>query len=165
MPGWARTAMQSRALTAAGKRLEAQQVVEVSKLVRDSLFQGLSDAQIDDLLRRGKQISFQPGELIVRKGDYGDTMYIILSGLVEVVRFLGKEGPQFTRLALAEGEFFGELALLSEGQPRTANVIAIEPTTCLMLSRPEVEHALLIHPLLALSMLKVMSRRLRAVGP
>lgn len=145
--------------------LEAQQVAQVSKLVRDSLFQGLSDAQMDEVLKQGKYVDFQPGELIIRKGDQGDTMYIILEGMVEVVRFLGSDGPQFTRLALGEGEFFGELALLLEGQPRTANVVAIEPVTCLMLSRQQLETVITQHPTIALSMLKVMSRRLRAVGP
>ena len=140
-------------------------MVQVSGLVREALFGGLTDTDVAALLKQGQTVTFQTGELIIRRGDHGDVMYIILSGMVEVIRRLGNEGPQFTRLALGEGEFFGELALLLEGQPRTANVIAIEPTTCLMLSRDELEQTVMRHPVIALSMLRVMSRRLRAVGP
>ena len=140
-------------------------MVQVSQTARSTLFQALTDQQLDDLVQEGKLASFRPGELIIRQGDEGDVMYLILGGLVEVIRILGTGGPQFSRLALGEGEFFGELALLLEGQTRTANVMALEPTTCLILSRTDLERLLSRYPLMAVSMLTVMGRRLRAIGP
>ena len=140
-------------------------MVQVSQTARSTLFQALTDQQLDDLVTEGKLASFRPGELIIRQGDEGDVMYLILGGLVEVIRILGTGGPQFTRLALGEGEFFGELALLLEGQTRIANVMALEPTTCLILSRTDLERLLTRYPLMAVSMLTVMGRRLRAIGP
>jgi len=140
-------------------------MVQVSPTARDSLFAGLSDQQVDELLKLGRSAEFQTGELIIRRGDSGDVMYFILGGMVEVIRILGSQGPQFARYALGEGEFFGEIALLLEGQTRTANVIALEPTSCLMLNRSELEQMLNRHPGIALRMLGIMSNRLRALGP
>lgn len=140
-------------------------MVQVSPTARESLFAGLSDQQVDELLKLGRSAEFQAGELIIRRGDSGDVMYFILGGMVEVIRILGSQGPQFARYALGEGEFFGEIALLVEGQTRTANVIALEPTSCLMLNRSELEQMLNRHPGIALRLLAIMSNRLRALGP
>ena len=140
-------------------------MVQVSPAARDSLFADLSDQQVDELLKLGQFVEFKAGELIIRHGDYGDVMYFILAGMVEVVRVLGAQGPQFARYALGEGEFFGEIALLLEGQTRTANVVALEPTRCLMLNRAQLEQMLNRHPGIALRMLAIMSKRLRALGP
>ncbi len=140
-------------------------MVQISSTTRESLFSGLGQRQLDDLLNRGRIVSFRAGELIIRRGDYGDVMYFVLKGMVEVVRVLGSDGPQFARMALGEGEFFGEVALLLEGQTRTANVVALEPVTCLMMTQVELEDLVNRHPAIALSMLKIMSKRIRALGP
>lgn len=140
-------------------------MVQVSSGARNSLFADLSDQQVDEVLALGRPVEFQTGEMIIRRGDQGDVMYLILSGMVEVVRILGAQGPQFARYALGEGEFFGEIALLLVGQTRTANVVAIEPTTCLMVNRSQLEQMLNLHPAIAIRMLSIMSNRLRALGP
>jgi CPA1 family monovalent cation:H+ antiporter len=67
-----------------------------------------------------------PGEVIVRKGDYGSDMFIISSGAVEV-----RLAPQPVRLG--SGAFFGELALLDD-QPRSADVVALGYCQLLRLS-------------------------------
>lgn len=67
-----------------------------------------------------------PGEVIVRKGDYGGDMFIISSGAVEV-----RLAPQPVRLG--SGAFFGELALL-DNQPRNADVVALGYCQLLRLS-------------------------------
>lgn len=137
---------------------------EVSAAARTALFARLSDEQLAALIQQCQWASFQPGDLVIRQGEFGDVMYFIMKGLVEVNRRLGDQGPQFTRLALGEGEFFGEMGIL-EGRPRTANVIALEPTDCLVVNRDQLERLLLEHPSMTVAMLTVMSRRLRAIGP
>src|SRR5262249_51205215 len=58
-----------------------------------------------------------PGEIIVRKGERGDSMYFISSGAVEV-----RLQPEPVRLG--RGDFFGEMALLHQ-RPRSADVVAL----------------------------------------
>jgi putative ABC transport system ATP-binding protein len=77
------------------------------------------------------------GETIIREGDEGDRFYLVRQGSVSV-----KRGPnQETIAELAEGDFFGETALLT-GQPRNATVIALEDTTLYALSEPDFKRAM-----------------------
>jgi CPA1 family monovalent cation:H+ antiporter len=75
-----------------------------------------------------------PGEVVVRKGERGDSMYFISSGAVEVLI-----GPAPVRLGT--GDFFGELALL-RNQPRTADVVALGYCQLLSLSRRDLRRLL-----------------------
>ena len=78
------------------------------------------------------------------QGDEGGCLVIVASGLVKVV--LGRENGDEVRLAtLGPGETLGELALL-DGAPRSASVVAVEPTTVLMLSRATVLGLMVDHP-------------------
>jgi CRP-like cAMP-binding protein len=102
-------------------------------------------------------LAFPAGEYIVRQGQVGTGFYLITSGRVRVVR--GSE-----RLAhLGPGEFFGELSVLDQA-PRMAHVIAEEPTTCLALASRDLTRLLEKHPRIALAMLRVVARRLRAAA-
>jgi hypothetical protein len=84
----------------------------------------LGIAVTDVLRRRGvAQVHFEPGEIIFRQGDPGDLVYTILRGEVEVIR--EDEGGAERLLAkMGEGEYFGEMALISDA-PRTATVRAL----------------------------------------
>ena len=71
--------------------------------------------------------NYAPGDQIIRQGDPGDRFYLIRQGKVSV----RKGNPEVQIAELAEGDFFGEMALLS-GQPRNASVWAKE--SCLLYS-------------------------------
>ena len=71
--------------------------------------------------------NYAPGDQIIRQGDPGDRFYLIRQGKVSV----RKGNPEIQIAELAEGDFFGEMALLS-GQPRNASVWAKE--SCLLYS-------------------------------
>ncbi len=75
------------------------------------------------LSRRGvAQVRFAAGETIFRQGDQGDLVYMIVEGQVEAIR--EEEGGEERLLAtMGPGEYFGEMALISEA-PRTATVRA-----------------------------------------
>ncbi|MCP3136232.1 cyclic nucleotide-binding domain-containing protein [Pyxidicoccus xibeiensis] len=75
----------------------------------------------------------QAGEVVVREGDPGTSMFVVLEGRVAVARE-SKDGGQVEVGQLGSGEFFGELALLT-GAPRTASVVAVEDAVVLELSQ------------------------------
>jgi len=72
------------------------------------------------------QTSFAPGETIVREGEPGDAAYILRTGRCEVRKVI--DGETIVLRTMEAGEVFGEMAILAPG-PRTATVIALEPTT------------------------------------
>ncbi len=76
--------------------------------------------------------SYRPGQIICREGDTGDCAYFIESGAVEVVRNDG--GAEVVVAKLGEGQYFGEMALLSN-EPRNATVRAAAPTKLALLGK------------------------------
>ena len=100
-------------------------VVTFAMVARVPLFSRLDAAAIADLVAILRARTVPPGTTIVRKGERGDAMYLIASGRVEVASTNGK-------VVLEEGDFFGEIALLSR-EPRIATVTAVRPTDLLVL--------------------------------
>ncbi len=100
-------------------------VVTFAMVARVPLFARLDAASIADLVGILRARTVPAGATIIRKGDRGDAMYLIASGAVEIASANGS-------VRLEEGDFFGELALLSR-EPRSATVTAVRPTDLLVL--------------------------------
>lgn len=123
------------------------------------LFGRLSDDQIQGLARSMTQREFPPGAEIVRQGEEGLSLYIVLSGEVRVQR--AGPGGDLDLAVIGPGGFFGEMTLL-DGEPRSATVRAVTPVHCALLPRWGLEAAIRTNPSVAMEMLAVLSRRLRA---
>ncbi len=133
------------ALRAASGEL-AQLAEALSRFTRDRLIKNLlsssplfrpfSPQQRIDLARRFTGHDVQPGTDIIREGDQGRGLYVVLAGEVEVLK---GEAPFETTLAtLRSGEVFGEIALV-RGTAATATVRAARPATVLFLAREYFE--------------------------
>jgi CRP-like cAMP-binding protein len=129
--------------------------VGLAALERTPLFAGLDREHLEDVLAVGRRVSFQPGQAIVERGDPGDAMYIMLSGVAEV-----DVGGRYHRLQ--RGDFFGEMAVLA-GKPREATVKAAEPVEALRIPADEFQAFLAHNPQIATGMLKSLVERLREV--
>jgi monovalent cation:H+ antiporter-2, CPA2 family len=129
--------------------------VEAQALQSAPFFAGLSSEDLQGILRVAQPVSFEPGQSMVRQGDAGDGMYIIVAGSAEV-----DVGGRFHKLTT--GHFFGEMALITAGK-RMATVKAVEAVDALKIPAEEFQSFLLEHPGVALSMLKSIVERLREV--
>jgi len=101
------------------------------------VFEGVpSDARL--LLANHFQLRiFEKGDIVVREGEAGDTFYLIRSGSVDVsTSGMGKDEDQIALGKIGEGDFFGEVALLTD-KPRTATVVACENAELMELSRAD----------------------------
>ncbi|MDQ3879849.1 MAG: cyclic nucleotide-binding domain-containing protein [Chloroflexota bacterium] len=117
----------------------------------------LDGATIRRLARDGKRRRYAAGETILEEGTRGVALFIVLSGRVRV-----EKGPTATEAALGElgpGEFFGELALIEE-HPRTASVVAVEETECLLIVAWEFSALLKEHPQIAVPIMRALIARL-----
>ncbi|NLT95544.1 MAG: peptide cleavage/export ABC transporter [Clostridia bacterium] len=100
-----------------------------------SVFSPLDAKELRGFLDCFVSVDFNPGDYIVREGEEGDAFYLIRSGEVEVVKeSLGRKLLN----VLYQGQFFGELALLT-GAPRAASVIAKTEVKTYRLSKQDFE--------------------------
>jgi CRP/FNR family cyclic AMP-dependent transcriptional regulator len=120
------------------------------------LFSGVGQSDLASVAGRAIEVDFPANHVIARQGEIGTGFFLIVSGSVRVNRG-GEEVA-----VLGPGDFFGELSVL-DGQPRVAQVVAIEPTRCLALASWDFEQALLESPSLALSILRGLAARLRTL--
>jgi CRP/FNR family cyclic AMP-dependent transcriptional regulator len=136
-------------------KLQAKQSENVlGMLEKTSLWSGLSKQDLKSIAKLSKERTYDPGETIVRKGEGGVGFYLILEGAVEIKsdgKTLSKLGP---------GQFFGEMSVL-DNQPRSADVVVVEPTKCLTLSAWSFNAMISENPKIALRMLQEFVRRLR----
>ncbi|HEY3043611.1 MAG TPA: ATPase, T2SS/T4P/T4SS family [Vicinamibacterales bacterium] len=131
----------------------------ISSLADVPLFAGLSPTECAEFEQRMQRCDFVPQSVIVREGGAGDAAYVILSGLVAVRRKDPDSGMEFLLAELGPGQMFGEMALLTK-KPRTASVVALEPTTCAMLARADFERVMREHPVVALGVAAAFAERL-----
>jgi CRP-like cAMP-binding protein len=112
-------------------------------LASSPLFRAFSPQQRIDLARRFSGHDVAPGTVIIREGDPGRGLYVVLTGEVEVVK--GEEPFETTLATLRTGEVFGEIALV-RGTPATATVRAARPSTVLFLAREYFERLIAALP-------------------
>ena len=95
------------------------------------LLRGLSSEVLELIVEQTMSVGFKPGDAVMTEGESGDSMFIIIHGVVSVY----KAGELIAELK--EGDFFGEMALLGD-QVRTATVKIKEQTALLKLSRVDI---------------------------
>ncbi len=97
-----------------------------------SIFAPLDDEEIERLANASVSRVYAPGEAVVRIGQEGNSMYVIIRGSVKVQ--IPENDYLKTIGNLKENDFFGEMSLLT-GEPRTANVIAVEESEVLRIDK------------------------------
>lgn len=129
----------------------------VQALSTSFLFDGLEDTYLQDLARRMLSVHYGSGNKLIVEGQAGryGGMGIVVSGSLKVVR-----GEDQVLAHLGGGDIFGEMSLIDE-QPRSATVIAEEPTDVALLSPRDFRAAIAEHPDIAMRVLYVLSKRLR----
>jgi CRP/FNR family transcriptional regulator, cyclic AMP receptor protein len=139
----------------AGRGRTDRKLVEQLKTV--PLFSGCSTRELASLGRFLREVDFPAGREIVREGQTGTGLHVIIDGETRVV--VGDR----TRRRLGPGAFFGEISLLDRG-PRTATVVADTPVHTLSLSAWNFRAALKEHPSMAVKMLEELASRVRSAG-
>jgi sigma-B regulation protein RsbU (phosphoserine phosphatase) len=132
--------------------------VSIEFLRQFALLEGAGRDVLQQLAAAAQKRDYSPGQTIVREGSTGGDVFIIVDGLVEVVKEGGADEIVLARRG--PGQMFGEMGLL-DGRPRSATIRALAPTTLLELSEASMRSLLVEQPQLLYRTMQVLSTRLR----
>jgi predicted acylesterase/phospholipase RssA/CRP-like cAMP-binding protein len=121
-----------------------------------TLFEGLDAPAMENISRRMRQRHFAARAVICRQGEPGDSLFVIRSGLAQVI---DEAGGARTVARLRRGEVVGEMSLVT-GEARSATVVANVPTEVLELDQRSFTALLAEYPLILANLSRILSRRL-----
>ena len=130
-----------------------------SLLAEHFLLRHLPETELDRLIEETRVVKYSAGDIIFRKGDSAETMMVIVKGVVRVSS-PSTEGDDVTFAKLADGDVFGEIALI-DGHERSANADAAEETQILEVKRGSFLPILMENPELCIDLLKIVCNRIR----
>jgi CRP-like cAMP-binding protein len=136
-------------------------MIKSSALQKYSLFGGLLEEQIDQILPLMEQENYEAGDNIITEGETNDKIRFILSGRVAVVK------NHVTLFEFKEGDAFGEMEVL-DVMPSAANNVALEPTRVMSISNRAFRSIYKIDikafSLMLMNLARDLSRRLRVMN-
>ena len=131
----------------------------LDELRKIPLFADLSEEDLERLYEMAETVSIPAGRLVLREGDQGDSLFVVLTGELEVTK---RQSSQDVLLALYKpGQFFGEMALLEQA-PRSASVRTLQESRLLMISQVAFQTLLSCSPSAPLKILRTVTSRLRS---
>ncbi len=140
------------------KKKTAKSAQNLTALRTVDFLAALPHTELEKLARSAESQLFAEGEVVVRKGDNADDMYIVRSGQVSVMLHANGSGKRREVAALGAGKFFGEMALMT-GEPRNADVVAKTDAELLLISHGAFQATLAAHPELAETISRVIAER------
>jgi K+-sensing histidine kinase KdpD len=135
------------------------QAERIRSLQSTTLFHGLSEVELTDVLVKFKEESYPAGTILFEANTSGDKVFIIEKGIIRISR-VTSFGEETALDILKSGEVVGELASL-DGQSRSARATCIEDSILLSLEKSEFETLLLSSHKVAFNLLSELSARIR----
>src|SRR5215212_1765789 len=133
--------------------------VMLDELRQVPLLSDLSEEDLEQLYQMAETVSIPAGQLVLREGDPGDSLYVVLDGQLEVTK---RHGMQDVLLAVYKaGQFFGEMALLEQA-PRSASVRTLRESRLLVISQAAFQTLLSCSPSAPFKILRTVTSRLRS---
>ena len=120
-------------------------------LAKSALFQGLPEGDLRTLGTRWERRTLPVGGVLIKQGEAADSLFLILNGKVKVVLH-EPGGKEFVVDVRGAGQYVGEMML--DEKPRSASVVAIEPSEFSVISRAEFKAVLAKHPEVAMHLIR-----------
>jgi CRP-like cAMP-binding protein len=130
---------------------------DAAALRKIPLFRGVDDQKLRLLAFMSERVRFEAGEDLMLEGDFGDTCYILLSGMADVV--IATSGGEQKVAAVKENDVVGEIAILID-VPRTATVRATSEVVALAVSKEHFFKLLSNFPDMAVEVMRALAHRL-----
>jgi small-conductance mechanosensitive channel/CRP-like cAMP-binding protein len=125
------------------------------------LFRPLTEDELRAAAGRFRHLHYAAGERIIQEGDDGNSFFVVDSGEVEVQKTLG--GARRSLATLMEGQFFGEMALLT-GERRAATVVASTDVDLFTIDKGAFHDVLVANPAIAVEISAILAERREALS-
>jgi len=132
----------------------------IENLRSNSLFKYISDNDLQKISKTLKEETFSAGTVIFNEHTRGERLFLILDGRVKISK-ITKSGLETPLAILGKGDFFGEMELI-EDLDRSARTTALENTVVAGISNHDFDNLIKTNHIVALNLLKAISRRLRS---
>ena len=129
---------------------------EVELLKGVPIFAKLEPARLKLIAFTSERMNFAEGQEVCHQGDQGDTMYVILGGVADVL--IDSDKGQIAVAEMKKNNFFGEIAILCD-VPRTATIKAREPLTTLKITKDMFYRLVAEFPDMAIEVMRVLAHR------
>jgi CRP-like cAMP-binding protein len=126
-------------------------------LRRIPLFAALSPSDLEGLARIGEEQGYADGQTIVREGELGDELHVVIEGVIRVLQ--DTDGSEREIARRGAGEVVGEMSIITR-RPRMASVVADGEVRTIRVSQVAFESMLRERPELAIGMIRVLADRL-----
>ncbi|MCB9642199.1 MAG: protein kinase [Myxococcales bacterium] len=138
-------------------------VGKIGEFLRNlAIFEGMGRTSLMRLSQKVKVQKYEPNQVIMRRGQQGDSMFILAQGDVQVLlRQDTAAGETLRMIPLHVGDVFGEMGLLT-GNPRNADIVSISKSVCLELQKRDVEALCAQHPPISRFLTAILGERLRS---
>ncbi len=127
---------------------------KVRALSHVPLFAGCTQKELEFIAGHTDEVSVPAGRELTRQGQHGHTFYVLLEGEAEVT----VDGQP--RNTMREGDFFGEISMLDQGEG-TATIVTTAPCRLMVMSHGQFRDVVKSHDGILVKVLEAMARRLR----
>lgn len=118
----------------------------------------VDDAAIEAVRGRVRWLPLAAGETLMRQGEAGDTLYLLVSGRLRV--YIERDGQRRVVREISRGEVVGEMSLITE-EPRSATLVAIRDSVLVSLGKDDFTHLQAMSPAVSLALTRKIIQRLR----
>jgi len=156
---WVRMAARAVEARARGILPEQELMDRLLALKQVPLFEELSLDQLEAVLRISREVELVPGEVVMKEGDPGGLLYILLEGSVRVVKDFGESNERLLA-TMSAVNYLGEMAILDD-EPRSATAVAVGPARFLALDGASLKELILQMPEISFEIFRVLTARIR----
>ncbi len=166
IPGLADVFPNAAATTSAEKVARNHPNLQPAHLRRLSALTDMNEDQLIKFVQVVESVQYAAFRPVVKKDEYGDSMFLILSGEVRVTA-KSEDGRETTLAIMESGNFFGEICLFQPG-PRSADVTATRDSVLLKISQVAFQGMMLKHPDVAarflFAVIRIVESRVQAIN-
>ena len=143
-------------ISGGAKQVESQTKMEPEAVKRAleeiALFTGLLPTHLDRIVKVARVYEYNRNEYVFHHGDEGDGLYLVLDGAIRISRNMGGMGEEALAV-LRQGQHFGEMSLIDDDVPRSADALCHENARLLKLPKFDLRDLMFVDRELAYELL------------